>query len=557
MGNYLDGVGIKYLWDKAKYLIAALKKEIEDKIGSPNGIAPLDSGSKLPAKHLTNLKTINNESIVGTGNITVDLSLFTLVNTLPPEGVESKIYLLPKLDIKYEYKQSISSDDTRTIDDCQIDGISTVNRICINNKIYYCTIRHLNQKWGLEDKFYDVYVVANTYAEVTYIPELQQLVIYNSSSDEIRNIKLGYSDLGENNLYEEWVYINDEWELLGSTSFKVDLSDYLSVEDIGQPDKVAGLDTNGKLPQNQLPDFKTINNQSILGTGNISIDLDNNGGIASKVANKLKFKGAVTAEYDGSQEVEVTIPQAGSDSSYLDKIGKPNGIAGLDSDGKVPESQLPSHKTINGQSILGKGNIELSTGGGGASDTANRVANSLIFEGAENKSYNGSEEIHVTIPEDLSNKVGKANGIANLDSGTKIPPSLIPTTKTINGESIFGEGDITLNIDLFKVVSMLPPMGQAKENRIYLVPITNDENINNYAEYIWIENKWELLGKFSTQVDLTEYTKFSDVVTHSKNGTMSKEDKIKLDDIEIWKGTSTAFKSIVASPNTLYFIVED
>ena len=55
----------------------------------------------------------------------------------------------------------------------------------------------------------------------------------------------------------------------------------------------------------------------------------------------------------------------------------------------------------------------------------------------------------------------------------------------------------------FVVVQELPTTGN--EGTIYLVPITPDTSGNNYAEYIWVNNNWELLGKIGVQVDLTDY----------------------------------------------------
>lgn len=56
----------------------------------------------------------------------------------------------------------------------------------------------------------------------------------------------------------------------------------------------------------------------------------------------------------------------------------------------------------------------------------------------------------------------------------------------------------------FIVVTELPQTG--REGTIYLVPLeTPDLQENNYAEYIWVNNSWELLGKIGVHVDLTNY----------------------------------------------------
>ena len=55
-----------------------------------------------------------------------------------------------------------------------------------------------------------------------------------------------------------------------------------------------------------------------------------------------------------------------------------------------------------------------------------------------------------------------------------------------------------------QIVSTLPETGS--EDIMYLVPLEEPESQENrYAEYVWIDNKWELLGKIGIQVDLTDY----------------------------------------------------
>lgn len=53
----------------------------------------------------------------------------------------------------------------------------------------------------------------------------------------------------------------------------------------------------------------------------------------------------------------------------------------------------------------------------------------------------------------------------------------------------------------FEVVAELPESGEA--NKIYLVPNSTQGEQNVKDEYIWIEEKWELIG--STQIDLSNY----------------------------------------------------
>lgn len=74
------------------------------------------------------------------------------------------------------------------------------------------------------------------------------------------------------------------------------------------------------------------------------------------------------------------------------------------------------------------------------------------------------------------------------------------------------------------IVQELPETGQ--EDTIYLVPLEEPESQENrYAEYVYINNAWELLGKIGIEVDLTDYyTK-----TETNNLLDNKQNKITND----------------------------
>lgn len=76
--------------------------------------------------------------------------------------------------------------------------------------------------------------------------------------------------------------------------------------------------------------------------------------------------------------------------------------------------------------------------------------------------------------------------------------------KTINGESIEGTGDISIDLTLYRIVSSLPTTN-IDNTKIYLVVNTESEPNNEYIEYIYVNNKWEELGKYKAEVDLSPY----------------------------------------------------
>lgn len=89
-----------------------------------------------------------------------------------------------------------------------------------------------------------------------------------------------------------------------------------------------------------------------------------------------------------------------------------------------------------------------------------------------------------------------------LVSGTNI--------KTINGESILGSGNISIDLTLLKVVSTLPT-SDIDETKIYLVANSQTAGSNVYTEYVYTGGKWEILGEYKSDVDLTPYAKTEDV----------------------------------------------
>lgn len=80
--------------------------------------------------------------------------------------------------------------------------------------------------------------------------------------------------------------------------------------------------------------------------------------------------------------------------------------------------------------------------------------------------------------------------------------------KAGNGISISPDNTIssTLDVSLFRIVDALPTA--EIENKIYLVKDANGkEGENEYLEYLYLNGKWELIGKYTATVDLSPYMK--------------------------------------------------
>lgn len=106
----------------------------------------------------------------------------------------------------------------------------------------------------------------------------------------------------------------------------------------------------------------------------------------------------------------------------------------------------------------------------------------------------------------LSQK-GVASGVATLGTDGKLTAAQLPAMKTVNGVSVVGSGNISIDLSLYKVVDSLPTTG-IDATKIYIVPAktTGDKNIK--AEYVYTGNpasaydatKWEKLGEAQTNI---------------------------------------------------------
>ena len=68
-------------------------------MGVASGVATLGSDGKLTSAQLPAFKSVNGTSVVGSGTITIDLTLYKVVEELPKSGIDStKIYLVKSAD---------------------------------------------------------------------------------------------------------------------------------------------------------------------------------------------------------------------------------------------------------------------------------------------------------------------------------------------------------------------------------------------------------------------------------------------------------------------------
>lgn len=92
---------------------------------------------------------------------------------------------------------------------------------------------------------------------------------------------------------------------------------------------------------------------------------------------------------------------------------------------------------------------------------------------------------------------------------------------TINGQSLEHGGNIELDFTVAEFVTKLPDVATASKSKIYLVASSESGAQNTYSEYIKVTvdgtDKFEKLGEYKAEMDLTPYAKVADLNAHTGN----------------------------------------
>lgn len=126
---------------------------------------------------------------------------------------------------------------------------------------------------------------------------------------------------------------------------------------------------------------------------------------------------------------------------------------------------------------------------------------------------------------------GKITNVANIaNNGVAAAAGALAEAKkkiakgalaTINGQSLENGGNIELDFTVAEFVTKLPDVATASKSKIYLVASSESGTQNTYAEYIKVTvdgtDKFEKLGEYKAEMDLTPYAKAVDLTAHIGN----------------------------------------
>ena len=361
--------------------IAAALTDLNDRKADSSAVTESLDGKQDILESGVNIKTINNQSILGSGNIAIDFSFYEVVPELPTANIASnKIYVVPSVE-------------------------GEVNNI------------HTEYMW-----------INNSWEKV---------------GEYTAEVKLdGYAT-------EEWVrqqgYATTTWvtEQIENVDVTEELANYYTKEEIDNKGYALNSDLN------------TLSGQV----------LDNEVTIAAALTDLEETKADKTWVEEQIENVDVSEELA----NYYTKDD-------------IDNKQFASNADLNVLSGL------VNTHGESISDLSeNKADKSEIpsLDGYATEQWVENQKYITSV--DLSNYV------------------TINNVKTINGETLIGNGDITIDLSLFKVVSVLPEGDEIDINKIYVLLSEDSENGNIYAEYMYVNGAWEKVGEYKAEIDLTPY----------------------------------------------------
>lgn len=200
-------------------------------------------------------------------------------------------------------------------------------------------------------------------------------------------------------------------------------------------------------------------------------------------------------------------------------------------------------------------------------DTSGKApeANELSYGEIAINYAEGSEGLFIKNSKDEVIKI-EPTDLSNLVTDEEFQPYLSTITNSvqkgtlgkINNTSL-EDGDITIDLSLYKIVKELPTEN-ILDNKIYLVQNANStESGNSFNEYLYDSEgeKWELFGTLQTKVDLTGYLTTSDAEKTYVKKSSNTNSSINTDD----KGAMANFSDngqayLAVRPKTAKFLID-
>ena len=521
-----------------------------------------------------NIKTINNQSILGEGNIEIS-DYYTkteadeiFATTTQVNHQAADISAL-QTDMRGKQATLVSGENIKTINsesilgsgDIQINGVSDEQAQEIAKIPTLET--ELAQKVNVSDV--PTVQIGSVGTNKNYIYSSGQISVDNYGV--VRNIQRGAANTNVVKLeVYQWGDSRKAKEVIlapatTTAAGVMSAADKTKLDSIpetipsqseidGIAANVSALETamNGK--QDTLvsgTNIKTINNQSILGEGNIEI---------SDYYTKTE-----------ADEIFATTTQVNHQAAD---------ISALQTDMRGKQATLVSGeniKTINGESVLGEGNIEVAK----KTDipSTDNLATKDELTAVETVANNADAKADAATSKVEGVETALGNKQDTLVSGTNI--------KTINSQSIIGSGDLAISgvsDEQAQEIAKIPTIETelAQKANTSDVPTVQTDRIGTNKNYIYSDTSSSYtraiskiyLSPSADKIEMWVYDWLPNdsnislsrlnlsTATTSKAGVMSAADKTKLDSMSTeWTGTQSEFDALTTKDdNIIYYVTE-
>ena len=348
--------------------------------------------------------------------------------------------------------------------------------------------------------------------DTTIFKVVDSLPVSPSSGDENKIHLVLSTNSEESNSYDEYLWVNNSWEKIGTFIPSVDLSDYAKKTYVDT--QIGGESTARAQADSELQ--SKINTKQDTLTAGENIKIENN------VISAIDLRPSVDlSDYAKTTYVDTQIENESTARAQAD-------------------SELQSKINTKQDTLTAGENIKIENNVISAIDLRPSVDLSIYAE----KSYvdtqiDGESTARIQADSELQSKINTKQDKIIAGTGIDI------TDNTIS---------CTLDTTIFKVVDSLPVSpSSGDENKIHLVLSTNSEEGNTYDEYLWVNNSWEKIGSFIPSVDLSMYAEKSYVDSQiaSETTTRTQADAELQSKINTKQDTLTAGENIKIENNVI------
>lgn len=435
----------------------------------------------------TNIKTINNQSILGEGNIEISGGEVDLTN----------YYTKTEADGKFSTKDELTAVETvannaNTKADAATSRVESVETSLGNKQdtlVSGTNIKTINSQSILGSGDLAISGVSEEQAqEIAKIPTLETEIAQKANVSDVPTVQHDFKGTTKNYIYSSGDMITSNNCVVSNIENGVANADTL---------KVAIYEWGGSVSK-----ILTLPSSTTTAAGVMS------------AADKTKL-----------DSIPENIPTQTEVDNIASNVSALETAMGNKQDTLVSGTNI---KTINNQSILGEGNLEIT---GGEVDLTNYYTKTE----ADGKfaTVTGFNEQAADISALQTAMDGKQ---ATLVSGTNI--------KTINGNSILGEGNLVIEgggIDLSNYYNKTEVDTKLDTKQNTLVSGTNIKTINSQS----------ILGEGNIEVTIPD-------ATTATSGAMSAADKTKLDSMSNeWTGTQAEYDALTTKDNNIIYYVTE